>query len=373
MNSSEKNLKITSHVLLIAFILAIVYLASDILFPIILAFLFAVMIRPIDNFLQTKWNFPALLSISVTIFLVSCVMLGIVFFLVLQFSEFISDIPHIKEALSNHMIHFDQWLEQKAGFKLFKIEEKGAGVAIDDVPMEYVNTLSSGFMYMVIVPIYVFLLLLYRSLLLTFLLKLVPAKGVMELKTIVTDIKVIIRNYIAGLVIEVLVVSVMTSVGLWLVGAKYFIFLGILTGLLNLIPYIGIIVAFFISSIIALVNTDDYNIVLWILLVNGFVQFVDNNILMPRIVGSKVSINALASIIAVVVGEALAGIPGMFLAIPVVAILKVIFDKIPHLQPYGYLLGDDIPKQLNWQKLKILKKFEQIEKEKTPDEPKKEE
>ncbi|MNE93126.1 AI-2 transport protein TqsA [compost metagenome] len=86
------------------------------------------------------------------------------------------------------------------------------------------------------------------------------------------------------------------------------------------------------------------------------VQFLDNNILMPRIVGSKVQINALASILSVIIGGALAGIPGMFLAIPITAILKVVFDAAPGLEPYGYLLGDELPKALFWTKKKQIKK-----------------
>ncbi len=73
------------------------------------------------------------------------------------------------------------------------------------------------------------------------------------------------------------------------------------------------------------------------------VQFIDNNFFVPKIVASKVKINALVSIIVVLVGNALWGVPGMFLSIPLTAIIKVICDRIPPLEPFGFLLGDNQP------------------------------
>jgi len=73
------------------------------------------------------------------------------------------------------------------------------------------------------------------------------------------------------------------------------------------------------------------------------VQFLDNNILMPRIVGSKVKINALATIVGVVVGGELAGIAGMFLSLPIIAVLKVVFDRTDSFKQWGVLFGDEKP------------------------------
>lgn len=358
MNSiADKHLKIISYLLLISFILIICYVASDIIFPLILAFLIAVMIRPIDNFFQQRLKFPRILAISVTILLATAVLFGFLLFMGLQISTFISDVPQIKESLGYHLVNFNNWCQQNIGFQLVNLKklEQSSLSNINDVALEYFNTVSNALVFMVLIPIYVFLMLLYRSLLLSFLLKLVPKGEIADLQEVVNDIKVIIRSYITGLLIEVGVVACMTSLGLWLVGVKYFIFLGILTAFLNLIPYVGILIACVFSCVLALINSDHFSIVLWVLLVNVMVQFIDNNILMPKIVGSKVSINALASILAVIVGGALAGMPGMFLAIPVIAILKVIFDKIPQLQPYGYVLGDEIPKAFDWQKIRITR------------------
>jgi predicted PurR-regulated permease PerM len=116
----------------------------------------------------------------------------------------------------------------------------------------------------------------------------------------------------------------------------------LLAALLNLVPYIGMITANVISMLITLVSSENVSDILWVGAILALVQFIDNNFLMPFIVGSKVRINALATLIGVLVGGALCGIPGMFLAIPGIAVLKVIFDRVEGLKPYGILVGDNV-------------------------------
>jgi predicted PurR-regulated permease PerM len=157
-------------------------------------------------------------------------------------------------------------------------------------------------------------------------------------------IKVSVQSYIIGLMIEFVIVSVLTAIGLMIIGVKYFILLGLITGLLNLIPYIGILIAGILSIVASLTGTTDLSIIAGIIIVNVIVQLLDNNLLVPMIVSSKVEINAIASIIGIIIGGLLGGITGMFLAIPLMAILKVIFDRIEELEPWGYLLSNDLPK-----------------------------
>jgi predicted PurR-regulated permease PerM len=129
--------------------------------------------------------------------------------------------------------------------------------------------------------------------------------------------------------------------------------LGIITGILNLIPYIGILFAGVLSIVVSLSGSTDLSIALGVIVVNLIVQFIDNNILIPMFVNSKVQINAFASIIGIIIGNVLGGITGMFLAIPMIAIIKVIFDRIDYLEPWGYLLGDDVPKTYEWHNIKL--------------------
>ncbi|HET6228226.1 MAG TPA: AI-2E family transporter, partial [Bacteroidia bacterium] len=171
--------------------------------------------------------------------------------------------------------------------------------------------------------------------------------------SILSEIKVVVQSYIVGLLIEMGIVAVLTTIGLMIIGVPYAILLGTITAVLNLIPYIGILVAGAISILVALTNFTDFKTAIGVIIVNSIVQLIDNNFLVPKIVASKVKLNALVSIIAVFVGGALDGVLGMFLAIPLSAIIKVIFDRIHGLEPWGYLFGDDMPKTYDWGILKL--------------------
>jgi predicted PurR-regulated permease PerM len=111
--------------------------------------------------------------------------------------------------------------------------------------------------------------------------------------------------------------------------------------MLNLIPYIGGIVAISLPMLMGLM-TDTPISALYVFLAYAFIQLLDNNFLVPKIVASKVKVNALISIIVVLIGGTLWGVAGMFLSIPLIAILKVIFDRIENLEPLGFLIGDDM-------------------------------
>jgi predicted PurR-regulated permease PerM len=214
-------------------------------------------------------------------------------------------------------------------------------------------SVTDTIMNTILVPIYMFLILLYRTHFLTFLTKLVSPKNHDQLFVILRNVKLAVKSYIVGLILETIFVSVLTSIGLMVIGVKYAILLGVITGILNLIPYIGILMAGLITIVASLTGSADVSIVVGIIVVTTIVQFIDNNILVPIVVSSKVEVNAIASIVGIIIGGAIAGFSGMFLAIPIIAILKVIFDKVESLKAWGYLLGDDIPKTYEWRSIRL--------------------
>jgi predicted PurR-regulated permease PerM len=141
------------------------------------------------------------------------------------------------------------------------------------------------------------------------------------------------------------IVAILICAGFLILGVKYAILLGIFSALLKLIPYLGIVTACLLTILIT-VSTNSPATVTGALIVLLIVHIIDGNFLFPAIVGSKVKMNALATIVGVVIGNALWGIAGMFLAIPLLATLKVIFDSVEPFRPWAILLGDDprIPK-----------------------------
>ena len=144
-------------------------------------------------------------------------------------------------------------------------------------------------------------------------------------------------------------VAILNSTGLLLLGIEYAILIGVLGSVLNIIPYIGGIIAVLLPMTVAFVTEDNQLLPLYILLLYVLTQFIDNNFIVPKIVASRVQINALVSIIVVLLGSALWGVAGMFLSIPLTAIVKIICDHIDPLKPLGYLLGNIVPVRSKFQ------------------------
>ena len=201
------------------------------------------------------------------------------------------------------------------------------------------------------------MILFYQPLLLDFIRKLFAEIHKSKVSEIVTQIKTVIQRYLIGLVIEAVMVAIMDSVALLILGIDYAILLGIICALLNVIPYIGGIVAVALPMMIAIATKSTAWYAVYVLAAYYFIQLIDNNYIVPYIVSSKVKINALFSIIVVLAWNALWGVPGMFLSIPLLAIVKLIFDNIEPLKPWGFLLGDTMPSLL-----KIKPIFKKIKK-----------
>ena len=140
--------------------------------------------------------------------------------------------------------------------------------------------------------------------------------------------------------LEMAIVSTVLCVIFWLLDIKYGFLLGIITGLFNIIPYIGIFTALLFSLLVTFATAAATSKVLLVLVVVVAMHLIDSNVLLPMVVGRKVKINGQITLLGVIIGEMMWGIPGMFLSIPVIAMLKIIFDRITDLQPWGFLLGE---------------------------------
>ena len=330
-----------------------------IIVPVLMALLFAILLRPVVHFLNTKLRFPHVLAVITSVFAFVLLFVGIFTFISFQITDIANDFDKIEKNISIHISNLKIYLRDHFNLSSREQDEYIDGATKDSVEKgkEILGTTLMSFtdtlLNVVLVPIYTFLILLYRTHFMLFLSKLFDKKHHEKLRDILFQIKVAVKGYIVGLLIEMIAVSVLTSIGFMIIGVEYAILLGIITGILNLIPYVGILVAGILSIIASLTSSTEVSIVIGVIVVNLIVQFIDNNILVPMIVSSKVEINAFVSIIGIIIGGAMAGIAGMFLAIPLLAIMKVIFDRIEPLEPWGYLLGDDLPKTYEWRKIRL--------------------
>jgi predicted PurR-regulated permease PerM len=194
-----------------------------------------------------------------------------------------------------------------------------------------------------LLPVYLFMILYYKPLLLEFVHKTFRIAYHKTVSEVLSNTKSIIQSYIVGLFFEMVIMAILNSVGLLLLGIQYAVILGVIGAILNIIPYIGGIIATLLAMTIAFVTMDSLSYPIFVLILYIVIQLIDNNYIVPKIVASRVQLNALISIIVVLIGGAIWGIAGMFLSIPLTAILKVVFDHIEPLKPWGYLLGNIVP------------------------------
>jgi predicted PurR-regulated permease PerM len=255
--------------------------------------------------------------------------------------------PQLKQKFTSTSIELVRWISETFNVRRTKINlwvTESQSEAINDVAIgESLSEVARVLISTMLLPVYLFMILYYKPLLLEFIRKLFPTEHHMAVVQVLTNSKQIIQTYLVGLSFELVIMAILHSVGLLLLGIEYAIILGIIGAFLNIIPYIGGIVATALAMVIAFVTKDALIYPILVLVLYLVIQFIDNNYIVPKIVAARVQLNALVSIIVVLIGGALWGISGMFLSIPLTAILKVIFDHIESLKPWGYLLGNIVP------------------------------
>jgi predicted PurR-regulated permease PerM len=318
----------------------------DIVLPVLFAILLACLLLPLVNFLIRK-RINRTVSIIIPLFLAIVTIAGVVYFLSSQIVHFMDDVPALKERMNEVTNSLQVWVKENANITIRKQNQYIKDTVTDlkeNAPGLVGQTFASIteiLLYVVLLPLYTFLILFYRRNIKAFLISVFKNGSEQKVQEVLIESTTISQKYITGLLIETTLVFTLNTIGFLILGIKYAIFLALLAALLNLIPYVGILVANVICMLITLVSSDSSGKVLWVGVILLTVQILDNNVGMPLIVGNKVRINALVTIIGVFVGGALCGIPGMFLAIPALAFLKVVFDKVPGLRPYGMILGDN--------------------------------
>ncbi len=326
----------------------VIIYGQEVLMPLLMAFFISLLMLPLFRWL-TKHRVPEVLSIVLCIAAFVLVVLGIAAFLSFQIGLLVKDLDAIQQNLMIHWNKLSGWINEKAHFSadqqlsMVKKQIGGIGGNISKYLQGAAVSLSGILIFIGLVPIYIFLIIFYRNLLLrfTFLWFEKPQFPVVE--SAVRETEVIVKYYLVGLLIQIAYLTILVSGILMLFGVKHAILIGVTFAILNLIPYVGALIGNIVGVVLTLTSSQDLTQIWIVLITIAVVQFLDNNILMPRIVGSKVKVNALASIVGIIIGGTMAGVSGMFLSIPIMAVLKIVFDKSASLKQWGVLLGDDRP------------------------------
>lgn len=339
----------TSLILLGLFsFVAMLYIGQDIIVPLILSVILAILLNPMVTFLVKK-GINSLVAIWISLILVSLVTVIGVILLSSQMSVFIQSVPMLMDRFAETINSSSVWVKET-----FNISTKQINLFLADSKTELINSsrsaigatltsMGNALVVLFLIPVYVFLIILYRPLLLDVVRKLFVSSDPQKVNSILTSIKTIIQKYLTALLLEAAIIATLNSVGLLVIGVDYAIVLGILGAILNIIPYIGGIVAIALPIMVIFGTSGSGVDALLVMLLYSVIQFVDNNYILPKLVAMKVRINSLVSIVVVLAGGSLWGVTGMFLSIPLTAILKIIFDHIEPMKPWGLLLGDTMP------------------------------
>ena len=338
------NARLTFTLLSILLIIYIARLGHELIVPLVFAFLVSIMLLPIANYLE-KWRFSRGAAALTVILLFVIVLTGVLMLLIAQMGSFVADFPELQVQMTKSLSSLQVWInthfhinsrKQMNYFEQFAMGTLGSATTFLSTTL---YSVSSLLIFVIFVLLYSFFLLFYRRLLVTFLIRVFNDKHREKLLDVIVQTRYIIKGYVTGLMIEMIVVAIVNCIIFWILGIKYATLLGIMAALLNIIPYLGIYIAIVISMLITLTNSSvptTLQVGICLLLVH----FLDSNILLPRIMGSKVKINALVTILGVVAGSMIWGVSGMFLAIPVIAIMKIVFEHIEYMHPWALLLGD---------------------------------
>jgi predicted PurR-regulated permease PerM len=355
--------KMTILLIGIFVLFAMLYIARSILLPLVFSTIIAIVLHPVVNFFARR-KINRVIAIIITLSISILIIGAFGSFIFSQISKFTDSVPALVDKFTvtlNEIIVYASGYYDIDPVKIHEWVAKTQNELLNKSTAAIGQTLSTltGILVAVfLVPVYIFLILFYEPLLLDFVRKLFSEGNQSQVGEVVSKIKTVIQRYLVGLVIEIAIIATLETSALLIFGIQYAFLIGILGALLNTIPYIGGLIAVAMPMMVALVTKSSPMVAVYILIIYYAIQLIDNNFIVPKIVASQVKINALFSIIVVIAGNALWGVPGMFLAIPMLAIVKLVFDNVEPLKPWGFLLGDTMPNLLEIEP--IIKKIKKV-------------
>lgn len=331
------------------------------LYPIAFGFLLAYLLFPIVNWLEKK-SVPRILANFITIIGVLGILTGLALFGYSKLAPMTGELPNLAETAVKNLSAMLASIGEYAGFE--KSETKkliqdqistflaSGGEYIQDIFSSTASTaLAIG-----LLPVYIFLFLYYRTKFAYFLLKIVPPNRKREMVAILREISTVAARYMGGVIIVVSILAIINSIGLYFIGMKYPIALGIISAIFNFIPYFGTLLGGAVPLLFAILVENDPGLALKVILLFIVIQFIENNILTPNIVGGNVKVNPFFIITGLVAASMIWGIPGMLLIVPFLAIIRIVFSHIDSMKPFAYLLGQEgtAKHSITFQKFKAL-------------------
>ncbi|MBP6732574.1 MAG: AI-2E family transporter [Chitinophagales bacterium] len=333
-------LKLLKALLLFFLVFAGLFFAKKFLIPLTIGAILALLFMPLCRWLEGR-GVPKLIAAMLCIVIILLICAGIGAMLSWQLSELAKDAPQIKKQASDISAKITQFISSRFGISNAKqdemLKEQQTGIASNVTGI--IGTIGYTLVDCLLTLVYVTLILYYRGHLKNFVLRLAPSDKKGEVKDIMAQAAHVAQQYLTGLAKMIACLWILYAIGFTIAGVKNPLFFAFLCGLLEIVPFIGNLTGSLLTLLISVAQGAQIANIAGIVITYGFVQFFQGWVLEPIIVGPQVKINPLFTIIVLVVGEMVWGIPGMALAIPLTGMLKIVFDHVEPLKPYGFLIG----------------------------------
>jgi predicted PurR-regulated permease PerM len=346
---------IIKKLLILFLVITGLYYGREFLIPLAISAVIATLFLPFCKKMESK-RVSRGLATSVCLFVLLLFIAGIGILLGWQISELTNDITLLKQRAIETSSDVQEFIFKRFGITLERQSEliKSQKSSVDGMIHIVTGSFTSVFTNFFLTIVYIFGLLYYRRHIKIFLLKFSSPSERPEAKKLIYSVALVSQQYLLGLSKMIVCLWIMYSIGFSIVGVKNAIFFAILCGLLEIVPFVGNLTGSLVTVLVSVLQGASAAMVIGIICTYGIIQFIQGWVLEPIIVGSQVKINPLFIIIALVIGELVWGIPGVFLAIPLIAIFKIVSDHIEPLKPYGFLVGEVETKK---RELSITKKM----------------
>lgn len=335
---------VTAYLLFSILFLYSVIVAKKFLYPIALAMLFAYLLFPIANFLEKK-GIARIIAVLISVIIGITIVAAVFFIIYKQMEGMVSDFPTLKAKALHNIEVIGTWIETNFGIEQSRQKlwlKEGVSKLFDSGNIkigQIFGTTTGTLLRIILLPVFIFFMLYYRDKAYEFIMQVTSSENKSVVRNIIEEISHVTKHYMGGVVIVVMILCVLNSLGLYIVGIRYALMLGVIAAVCNFIPYFGTILGFAFPLVFALLTESSPKYAIGVIIVFAIVQFTENNILTPNIVGGNVRLNPFIIILSLIVGAMVWGVPGMLVIVPLMAVLRIICEHVDRLKPYAFLLG----------------------------------
>lgn len=322
--------------------------AKAFLAPIVTAIVLALLMIPVSNKMESWGMNRGLSSFFSTLFLM-IISLLIAFLVYFQIKTFVDDGETIKEAMNPKIERIEQYLLDNTKLEQTEIDSYKEKtdltyiLASRDSGRTAMSVLGMVLAFMtnsLLLFVYIFFLLQYRNMFKKFILRLFSEEKQDEVRCVIDQTAKISQHYIFGRFILIVFLTILYSIGLGISGVSNFVLISLIAAVLSVIPWVGNIIGLLIALSFGFLTTGETGVLIGIIITFSVAQVIESFILQPFVLGDKVNIHPLFVILVVILGNAVWGIIGMALAIPILGIINIAFNHIKELKPLGFLLSN---------------------------------